>query len=516
MFNYQPSIRQKITFGYYAILVIIIGLSIFTFIELRFMEKKIMFGEAISEFFDTTLEIRRFEKNYFLYDQEADYYENIGYVKKALEVLEKNIKGFETIASPQQITALRSDLKKYKELMEHYASPRKRDNVPITKSPSVNRGFVEETQFPPRMEKTVLEGKIRRTGKDIITIAEDISKTERRNLQVMLYNSQSILIFSSISLSLLGIAIGQVLSRMVVRPLKQLENSMEVIAEGRFESIQIKSKDREIVSLTNAFNKMLKELELRQRHLVQSEKLASLGTLLSGVAHELNNPLSNISTSCEILKEEIGEARMEYKKELLLQIEEQTDRARNIVRSLLEFSRDKEFKKERIPLKMLFEETIRFVKGQIPTKVGISLYIPDDVIIFADKQRIQQAFLNLIKNAIESIADEGSVSIRAQKRRAIDKIEAETEIYNYLKYRGKCTLEEDTVDIEIKDTGSGIPHELLSKVFDPFFTTKDVGKGSGLGLFIVHEIIEEHDGCIAVDSEAGKGTTFLIRLPIKE
>ncbi len=495
MFNYyQPSIRQKIIFGYYAILVIIIGFSLFTFIELRFMEKKIMFGEAISEFFDTTLEIRRFEKNYFLYNQQTDYYENIGYVKKAEEVLEKNIEGFQTIASEQQMSSLKNNLKLYKELMEEYAGLNKRNNI----------------------QKTILEGKIRKTGKDIITAAEDISKAERRHLQLMLYNSQSILIFSIISLSLLGIAIGQVLSRIVVRPLKQLENSMKVIAEGRFESIQIKSKDREIISLTNAFNKMLKELELRQRHLVQSEKLTSLGTLLSGVAHELNNPLSNISTSCEILKEEIEDADIEYKKELILQIEDQTDRARNIVRSLLEFSRDKEFKKERIPLKTLFEETIRFIKGQVPTKVSIGIDIPDDIFIFADKQRIQQAFLNLIKNAVESIADEGNVFIRAQKRRAIDKIEVETEIYNYLKYRGKCTLEEDTVDIEIKDTGSGIPDELLPKIFDPFFTTKDVGKGSGLGLFIVHEIIEEHDGCIAVDSEMGKGTTFLIRLPIKE
>lgn len=495
MFKYQPSIRQKITFGYYAILVIIVGLSIFTFMELRFIEKKIMFGEAISEFFDTTLEIRRFEKNYFLYKKDNDYLENVLYVTKAQELLERNMEGFKKIATPLQIASLKDNLRIYKALMEQYGRVMGRSTG---------------------MEKTLLEEKIRKTGKDIITVAEDISKTERRNLQVMLYNSQSLLIFSIISLCLLGIAIGQALSKMVVRPLKLLENSLEVIAEGRFESIQIKSRDREIVSLTNAFNKMLKELESRQRHLIQSEKLASLGTLLSGVAHELNNPLSNISTSTEILKEELEEADMKYKRELLSHIEDQTDRARNIVRSLLEFSRDKEFKKEKIPLKTIFEETIRFVKGQVPTKVIIDIDIPDDIIIFADKQRIQQAFLNLIKNAIESIADEGSVFIRAQKHRAIDKVEDETAIYNYLKYRGKCTLEEDTVDIEIKDSGEGIPHELLPKVFDPFFTTKDVGKGSGLGLFIVHEIIEEHDGCIAVDSEVGKGTTFLIRLPIKE
>jgi signal transduction histidine kinase len=107
------------------------------------------------------------------------------------------------------------------------------------------------------------------------------------------------------------------------------------------------------------------------------------------------------------------------------------------------------------------------------------------------------------------------VTVSARKHPAIDKAGDETSIVNYLRYHGKCTLEDDTVDIEIRDTGIGIPPEIIQKVFDPFFTTKDVGKGSGLGLFIVHEIIEEHDGCIAVDSEPGKGTAFLIRLPVK-
>jgi signal transduction histidine kinase len=143
--------------------------------------------------------------------------------------------------------------------------------------------------------------------------------------------------------------------------------------------------------------------------------------------------------------------------------------------------------------------------------------IPAEIAITADKQRIQQAFLNLIKNALDAIAESGGeVTICACRHSAIEKgADDDMGIYNYLKYRGKCTLEEDTVDIEVHDTGPGIPADQLPKIFDPFFTTKDVGKGSGLGLFIVHEIVEEHDGCIAVDSEPGKGTTFLIRLPVK-
>jgi len=499
MFSYQPSIRHKITLGYYAVAAIIIGVSIFTLIEMRFLEKKIIFGDVITQFFDATLEIRRFEKNYFLFENESDYRENLNYVNRAQELLGKHMEGFSAVSYLQPVTSLKEDLEDYKKLMDQYAA--------------LNR----ENEPSRRLQKKELEIKIRTKGKKIVTIAEDMSKTERMHLQRLLVYSQRFLIFSIIFLGILVIGIGQVLSRIVVRPLKLLEKGMEVIADGKFETIHIDSKDREIVSLTNAFTKMLKELELRQRHLVQAEKLASLGTLLSGVAHELNNPLSNISSSCQILIEEINDADIEYRGELLQQIEDQSDRARNIVRSLLEFSRNKEFSKDTLSLGTVLGETIGFIRGQIPAKVSITTSIPDNISIFADKQRVQQVFLNLIKNAIEAIGDEGSIVIEAQSHKAVDKIrEDESEIYNYLRYHGKCTIEEDTVDIKISDTGSGIPAEVLPKVFDPFFTTKDVGKGSGLGLYIVHEIIEEHDGCIAVDSTPGKGTTFLIRLPLKK
>jgi signal transduction histidine kinase len=496
MIGKNQSLRHKITFGYYAILTAIVALSVFALFELRYMERKIMFGEAISEFFDATLEIRRFEKNYFLYGKKSDYEENREYLQKAIKLLEINKKGFQAVSSASQINFLRGSLDKYGALMRQYAT--------------------EHETVKDETHAAAIESMIRQTGKEIITTAEEISKAERRYLQTALYNTRDMLIFSIIFLCLLGAAIGQVLSRMVVKPLKLIENSMATIAEGRFESIHINSRDREIVSLAGALNKMLKELELRQRHLIQSEKLASLGTLLSGVAHELNNPLSNISTSAEILKEELKEADLQYKLELLAQVEEQCDRARNIVRSLLEFSRDSEFKKEKVALKNMINETLKFIKGHVQAEVSINTDIADDIFVYVDKQRIQQALLNLIKNAVESLEGHGEVSIKAQKHRAIDKVGEEAAIYNYLKYRGKCTLEEDTVDIEISDNGSGIPQDAVSKIFDPFFTTKDVGKGSGLGLYIVHEIIEEHDGCIAVDSKIGEGTTFLIRLPIKE
>jgi two-component system, NtrC family, sensor kinase len=500
---YRSSLRQKITLGYYMIVAVIVALSFFAFFELRFIEKKIIFGEVISEFFNTTLEIRRFEKNFFLYGQQSDYLENLSYIEKAQGLLENNTRGFEAISDPLQIAKLKDDLRKYKELIDSYASGK-------------SAAYYREKAFEEPVQKLIFERKLRKVGKDITAVAEDISKTERKYVQSLLNNSRNIIILSIISLIFMAIVIGQVLSRMVVRPLKMLEKNLGVIAEGKFERISINSHDREILSLTNAFNTMLKELELRQKHLVQSEKLASLGTLLSGVAHELNNPLSNISTSCQILIEEIEDTDIIYKKDLLAQIDEQTDRARNIVRSLLEFSREKAFKKELLQLKTLFQETIRFIKGQVPTNITINLAVPDDIFIYADKQRIQQAFLNLIKNAIDATGDSGDIHIEASEHSAIGSRKEGAEIYNYLKYHGKCTLEEDMVEITVKDNGPGIPPEALQKIFDPFFTTKDVGKGSGLGLFIVHEIIEEHDGCIAVDSTLHEGTSFLILLPLKK
>lgn len=502
--RFLQSIRRKITFGYTFTAVMIVGLSVFTFLQLNYLENKIMFGEAISEFFDVTLEIRRFEKNFFLYNKKFDHDETLEYVSRASNILNINEDGFIALADPERVAGLQKDLRSYDELMRRYGVLSFQENG--------------ANALAEPVKKIELEGRIRKTGKDIVTVAEDISRTERKNLQALLDHSRRVLIISIIILSASAVVIGQVLSTLVVRPLASIEKSMEIIAEGQFESVQIDSKDQEIVSLTKAFNKMLKELDVRQRHLVQSEKLASLGTLLAGVAHELNNPLSNISSSCQILQEEIEERDTEHQKEMLSTIDDQTDRAKNIVRSLLELSRDKDFKEERIPLRHLVEETIRLLGGQVQTRTHITVEIPDDIVITADKQRIQQGFLNLIKNALEAMPeDQGTISIRAEKRRAIDDVEDEKiGIYNYMKFRGKCTLEDDTVDIEIHDTGAGIPIDNLPRIFDPFFTTKEVGKGSGLGLSIVHDIIEEHDGCIAVDSEPGKGTTFLLRLPIKE
>ncbi|MBI5752966.1 MAG: HAMP domain-containing protein [Hydrogenophilales bacterium] len=485
------SLRQKITFGYYAVGTLIVGLSLFAFVELRLIENKILAGGRISEFFDATLEIRRFEKNYFLYRQAADMSETRRYVLQAQALLRENHGVFDAIASAARIAVLQDELAQYTVLMGEYES--------------LGDAGTARTE--------ALEMRIRKAGKEIVTLAEEIARTERTSLQSSLDRHRRVLVISIAVLVLAVVVIGQLLSRRVARPLKSLEDNMEAVAQGRLTQLERESDDREIASLTHAFNHVLQELELRQTHLVRAEKLAALGTLLSGVAHELNNPLSNISSSCQILMEEGDQADPAFRRELLGQIDEQTIRARNIVRSLLDFARDREFKTEPLHLAQLFEETLRFLKGQVPARVMIATEIPPDLLLHGDKQRLQQVFLNLIKNAVEALEGAGEIRITARRGRATGDSAPSGKGAHFLAF-GRCEGHGEVVDIEIRDNGAGIPPEILPRIFDPFFTTREVGKGSGLGLFIVFEIIEEHGGCIAVESEPGQGTAFFIRLPL--
>ncbi len=474
MFGYPLSIRRKITISYYVFLAIVLIVAVFTYLNLLTVENRIASTELLHGLLDKTLEIRRYEKNYFLYKQENDYIENRRLVFATEEFVERHKEEFRRrLAQSSWIPHFQDNLREYKQIME-------RDF--ISHSKGRNPGNVNN-----------LEGKIRKLGREMVNIMEKVSRTEHENTQTLLSLSRRVLIISLAFVVVLGIVFGQVLSRVVIKPLKLLENRMNKIAEGSFEDFVIDSSDKEIISFTNAFKTMLKELEIRQLHLMQSEKLASLGTMLSGVAHELNNPLSNIASSCQILSEEIEDATVDiaYKKDLLSQIEEQSDRMKNIVRSVLDFTRVREFKNESMSLKKLIENTILLIRGRIPIKIELAINVPEDIIIYADNQRIQQAFLNLIKNAIEA-TEKGRITITAWK-----------------------DMGHNTVKISFSDTGEGIRQEVLPKVFDPFFTTKGVGKGTGLGLFITHEIIAEHEGMIKVDSKVGQGTTFTIELPLK-
>jgi len=474
MAAYQTSIQNKVKFAYYVCIGVIIVVALLKYYDLKTLNDKITFNLIISEFFDTTLEMRRYEKNYFLYKDDADYMENLRFTEMADGLIKRNKEGIRRLSPQTDISTLESDLVEYKSLMRKY--------------------YNQNTLRDPG-DTSVIENRIREKGKKLVSFTEDISLKERKYILTLIATSKNVLVASVFVLIVAGYLIGQYLSKMVVRPLKQLEEGMQRIAEGKFDTLSTDySAESEIISLDNAFSRMIKELELRQVRLMsQSEKLVALGTMVSGVAHELNNPLSNISSSCQILTEEIEEADVAFKRELLQQIDSEVDRAKATVNCLLEFSRKRQFKSGPVLLSQIVNDTIRLVQGDIPTHVDITVDIPGEFWIVVDKQRVQQAILNIVKNAIDALQGDGTITISAGEDPA-----------------------GGIVEIKIADTGPGIDPENMARIFEPFFTTKDDGKGSGLGLFVTREIIAEHGGTIDVTSGVGEGTTFIIQLPAKE
>jgi PAS domain S-box-containing protein len=223
-----------------------------------------------------------------------------------------------------------------------------------------------------------------------------------------------------------------------------------------------------------------------ERQIIISEKLASLGVLAAGIAHELNNPLNNIYLLAQLIKEDLQAGRA--KEEDVEMILQQVQRASQIIRGLLEFSREGFVHFEEVDINAAIEEMLGFMENMIKSRdVRVVKRLGDVPKIAGDKTMLQQVLVNLITNACQAMPQGGEIRITTRRKNG-------------------------DVEIEISDTGVGIRKEHLSKIFDPFFTTKD-RDGSGLGLAVSHSIIKRHGGEISVESELGRGSTFTIVLP---
>lgn len=462
-----PSLRHKILLGYVAIGLLILGLSLATLMDLRQLEQRIDQGSRVTDFLNATLELRRYEKNYFLYHQEED------------------LAAFRAWLEQARALSREESLQAYGSAMDRYvAAPGQTD----------------------------LEQAVRQRGKLLATRAEAMAATEKRELFQTLETHRHALIIAIVLLMLVMLAAGRILAQMVTRPLKAMEQTMRQVAEGEIGPIALPSRDREILSLTQAFNRMLMELHARQKHLVRSEKLASLGTMLSGVAHELNNPLSNIATSAQILLEEPD--LPPFHRELLEQIDEQTLRARHIVRSLLDFARNRPFLREPVAVAPLVEESLRLLRSQMGTGIAVEVQVGHGVTVHADRQRLQQALINLIKNGADAMHDHGTLRISARSLPEAQQFDLPDPQRLVAGNTYQCRVR-PVVEIVVEDNGDGIDPQLLPRILDPFFTTKETGQGSGLGLFVTHEIVEEHGGCLVVDSRPGNGSRFRMLLPLE-
>jgi two-component system NtrC family sensor kinase len=355
---------------------------------------------------------------------------------------------------------------------------------------------------------------------DIVYSIDEIDSAMQRSGAVVILLLLGLVLVASLLMSLL-------VHRLIYVPLRDLEAGARRVAAGNLDqAIPVRSDD-ELGQLASSFNTMtaalresgreLRELNhtleqkvvertraLRQAEAetLRGEKLASVGLLAAGVAHELNNPLTGILTFSSLLRKKLPDGSPDAE-DLDLVIKE-TKRSAAIIRRLLDFAREKAPEKKFADLNRLIEDTVRIVEKpahlrDIRIELDLERGLPP---VWVDANMIEQVIMNMLVNAQQAIEEEGSITVRTRRS-------------PQPKSPGPDAKPVPMVEITISDTGCGISEGDMKRIFDPFFSSKEVGKGTGLGLSVSHGIVEAHGGLIEVESTVGKGSTFRVYLPLE-
>jgi PAS domain S-box-containing protein len=279
--------------------------------------------------------------------------------------------------------------------------------------------------------------------------------------------------------------------------LEQYKNRLEILVKERTEELESTNEEllatnEELYSQREELELTLEKLKSAQDKLIHSEKMASIGVLAAGVAHEINNPLNFIQGGAAGLEDlvERGDPFDEEARELLNAINEGIDRAADIVASLNHFSRQGDTKMENINIHNIINNCLVIINSQLKNKVEIVKHYADNIpLIKGNDGKLHQAFLNILTNAEQAINKKGTIKI-------------------------STSLNHKNLLISIRDSGHGISKDNMLRITEPFFTTKEVGTGTGLGLSITYNILKEHGGSLEFSSEINEGTTVLVRLPL--
>jgi len=356
---------------------------------------------------------------------------------------------------------------------------------------------------------------------DIVYPLARIDRTIRQN-------TLTIIAFSIGFVILAAILVGLLVQRTVYAPLRDLYDGAERLADGDLERpIPVRSHD-ELGHLAEAFNTMMealrrsriqleewghtleqkveqatRDLHQAQAEAARGEKLASVGLLAAGIAHELNNPLTGVLTFASLVRKQLPDDSPEA--EDLDTVIQETRRCAGIIRRLLDFAREKAPEKNYGDLNALIRRTVQLVgqpaqAADVRIETDLDSNLPD---LWIDENLVEQVIMNMLVNAQHAIESDGEGEGHIRVRTRLQE-----------RQRPGADGAQPFAEIVIADTGCGIPAENLRKIFDPFFTTKGVGRGTGLGLSVSHGTIEAHGGWIEVDSTVGAGTEFRIYLPL--
>jgi two-component system, NtrC family, sensor kinase len=312
---------------------------------------------------------------------------------------------------------------------------------------------------------------------------------------------RAVMVFLAVALvgALVAFGLASLISGKISVSIKKLATASDQLAHGNLDArVEVHSHD-ELRELADAFNFMAAALKKRDekvrefttRRIMESERLAHIGQLAAGVAHEINNPLTGIVTYSHLLLERVTTEN--GTRQSLEKIVKQANRCRDIIRGLLDFSRQRKPEKRLSNVNRVLEECVSLVDKQVLFQnIRIVQHLsPDLPQVFIDPSQIQQVFMNMILNAAEAMNGGGQLTLTTRQVPA-----------------------DGAVEIEFTDSGHGIKEDDLDRIFSPFFTTKEVGHGTGLGLAISYGIVKEHKGTITVESEEGHGATFIVRLPV--
>lgn len=472
--------RPKFTIRLRIILVFLItfaltcGIIISAMVFISDLAKQQEFFEKAVDFEFEIQQARRYEKDYFLYG--TNLYDALNHVHNAENMKNSLENKLRLIISDQEYKDLTYNLDRYKELLETLQT------------------YSSSPDSLQRKERFSVESEIRSHGAAILVSASNAIELERFRMHTWLNTSMIIAIAALLFILIVGIIQTAYVSHQINQSYSRFEEYTKRIAKGDFSFISPARKYRdEFTNLAIAINGMLLELKNREEQLLQSRKMAAVGTLTAGIAHELNNPLNNISLITESLIDEFDQWDKDQKMKMLKDIFIQVERAGATVANLLDFTRRDESYFSYVNLNDVIIKTLNFVANEIhinkiQLNKELALNLPR---INGNQHNLQQVFLNIFLNAIQAMPDGGFLSV-------------------------KSYVENNSIRIDINDTGVGISHENMEKIFDPFFTTKKVGEGTGLGLSVSYGIIKQHRGQILVESKLGNGSLFSIKFPISK
>ncbi len=464
----QNTIRREINITFLITFLVMFLLVAGGYRNFRHLRRSIQFFVMAEDLNAEISEMNRYERIFFKLAEASSRHESLKHARAAQTLLKENREEFSWALGEERLKTFHRDLERFITLFSRLDPA----------APGYTRRQQEIQEISKRLSGV--------TGLNVQQKLEEVRSLLREMLRFPL-------ISLAVMVLLLVVTI-YFIDRKILGPLERITEDAQEIARGTFHRIPEKQKNKsEICNMVAALNRMMDEIESRQNQLVQQCKIAAVGTLTSGIAHELNNPINNLTLIIESLIEDGMEMDRDERMRLYQEAMDQADRASETVKNLLEFSRATHPKLEEVDIRELLGKIARLIKNEMQFhNIDFSLEADEDLPpMFLDRGGLQQVFLNLFLNAVQAMGDKGKLEVTARR-----------------------TQDGREVRIDVRDNGPGISPEHLDQIFDPFFTTKKEGEGTGLGLSVSYNIIKKLGGRITVDSKPGEGARFSVFLPL--